>query len=96
MEKNYLQTHGTAMGTKMAVAFTNIFMSKEESEIISQSALKPLESLETLYRRHILTLDYNQRKHNTVHWTSEQSPTHDQIYGWNFWHRNNIPGHQHL
>ena len=24
--KNYLQIHGTAMGTKMAVAFANIFM----------------------------------------------------------------------
>ena len=23
---NYLQTHGTAMGTKMAVSFTNIFI----------------------------------------------------------------------
>ena len=33
--KNYLQTHRTAMGTKMAVAFANIFMSKVESEIIS-------------------------------------------------------------
>ena len=29
MEKNYLQIHGTAMGTKMAVVFANIFMSKE-------------------------------------------------------------------
>ena len=36
--KNYLQIHGTAMGTKMAVAFANIFMSKVETEIISQSA----------------------------------------------------------
>ena len=26
--KNYLQVHGTAMGTKMAVAFANIFMGK--------------------------------------------------------------------
>ena len=25
-KRNYLQTHGTAMGTKMAVAFANIFM----------------------------------------------------------------------
>ena len=31
--KNYLQTHGTAMGTKMAVAFSNIFMNKVETEI---------------------------------------------------------------
>ena len=40
--KNYLQTHGTAMGTKMAVAFANIFMGKVESQILEQSAKKPL------------------------------------------------------
>ena len=40
--KNYLQTHGTAMGTKMAVAFSNIFMNKVEMEILSQSLFKPL------------------------------------------------------
>lgn len=40
--KNYLQTHGTAMGTKMAVAFANIFMGKVESQILNQSAQKPL------------------------------------------------------
>ena len=40
--KNYLQTHGTAMGTKMAVAFSNIFMNKVETEILSQSLFKPL------------------------------------------------------
>ena len=32
---NYIQTHGTAMGTKVAVAFANGFMSTVESEIIS-------------------------------------------------------------
>ena len=43
MEKNYLQTHGTAMGTKMAVAFANIFMAKVETAgILSQSVIKPL------------------------------------------------------
>ena len=41
--KNYLQTHGTAMGTKMAVAFANIFMSAVETEIINKSSKKPLE-----------------------------------------------------
>ena len=42
-DKNYLQIHGTAMGTKMAVAFANIFMASVETKIISQSKTKPLE-----------------------------------------------------
>ena len=33
-EKDYLQTHGIAMGTKMAIAFANIFMAKIEKEIL--------------------------------------------------------------
>ena len=41
--RNYLQTHGTAMGTKMAVAFANIFMSAVESKIIGKSKIKPIE-----------------------------------------------------
>ena len=40
--ENYLQIHGIAMGTKMGVAFTNIFMTKVETEILNQSASKLL------------------------------------------------------
>ena len=40
--KNYLQTHGNAMGTKTAVAFANIFMAAVETEIINRSHFKPL------------------------------------------------------
>ena len=40
--KNYLQTHGTAMGTKIAVAFANIFMAKIEKEILTKSTTKPI------------------------------------------------------
>ena len=40
--KHYLQTHGTAMGTKMAVAFANIFMSAIGTEIIRLRSKKPL------------------------------------------------------
>ena len=39
---NYLQTHGTAMGTKMAVPFANIFMAGIDKQILSQSCIKPL------------------------------------------------------
>ena len=39
---NYLQTHGTAMGTKMAVSFANIFMAAVETDIINSSCFKPL------------------------------------------------------
>ena len=42
MEGHYLQTHGTAMGTKMAVAFANIFMAKIETEILSKTRYKPI------------------------------------------------------
>ena len=40
--KNYLQTHGNAMGTKMAVSFADIFMATVETEIISRSHFKPV------------------------------------------------------
>ena len=41
--ETYLQTHGTAMGTKMAVSFANIFMAKIETTLIQHSEIKPKE-----------------------------------------------------
>jgi len=38
--KNYLQTHGTAMGTKMAVTFAYIFIGKVGSQISNLSPQK--------------------------------------------------------
>ena len=40
--KNYQQIHGTAMGTKMAVAFANIFMADIETQILSKSIITPM------------------------------------------------------
>ena len=39
--ENYLQTHGTAMGTKMAVSFANIFIAHIETSLIQQNDTKP-------------------------------------------------------
>ena len=46
--KNYLQIHSIAMGTKMAVAFANIFMADIETHILSNSVVKP-----TIWKRYI-------------------------------------------
>jgi len=46
--KHYLQIHETAMGTKMAVSFANIFMAKIETEILSRSVFNP-----TVWKRYI-------------------------------------------
>ena len=81
--KNYLQTHGTAMGTKMAVAFANIFMSKVETDILSQSAFKPLVwkryiddifSLWTINRDEIKQfIEQANNHHPTIKFTAEIS-----------------------
>ena len=39
---HYLQLHGTAMGTKMAPAYANLFSGNLEQKILAQSPLKPL------------------------------------------------------
>ena len=59
--ENYLQTHGTAMGTKMAVSFANIFMAKIETTLIQQSKTKPKEwrrYIEDIFSRNIRERDY--------------------------------------
>ena len=42
-KKNYLQTHGVAMGTKTAVSFANIFMAEIETNLTQQNNTKPRE-----------------------------------------------------
>ena len=46
--KHYLPTHGTAMGTKTAVSFANVFMAHIETTILSRTVFKP-----TVWKRYI-------------------------------------------
>ena len=39
--ENY-KTHGTAMGTKMAVAFDNKYMAEIETNLLNQIRIKPI------------------------------------------------------
>ena len=83
--KNYLQTHGTAMGTKMAVSFAYIFMAAVETEIISRSHLKPLTwkryindvfSLWNINKEEISTfIELANNYHPTIKFTAEISDT---------------------
>ena len=59
--KDYLQTHGTAMRTKMAGSFANIFMTKIETETINQicCANKPLLWKRYIYKRTDIILQSN-------------------------------------
>ena len=46
--KHYLRSHGTARGTKTAVAFASIFMAHIETTILSKTVSKP-----TVWKRYI-------------------------------------------
>ena len=80
---SFLQTHGTAMGTKMAVAFANIFMAHIEEEIIRQRKTKPRErkryiddifSLWDSTRQEIyLFIEQANKFHPTIKFTAEIS-----------------------
>ena len=74
--KNYLQTHGTAMSTKMAVAFANIFMAVVETEILNLSALKPL-----VWKRYIddIFSIWNVHKHQVTQFIEQANKHHQTI-----------------
>ena len=89
--ENYLQTHGTAMGTKMAVSFANIFMAKIETTLIQQSKTKPKE-----WRRYIDDIFYlSDSDEKDVDQFIEQSqiPPYHQIHGRNIRERDYFPRH---
>ena len=80
-----MQTHGTAIGPKMAVAFANTFMSAIETEIIRPSSNKPLVwkryidgifSLWNIDKKDIgLFIELANNHHPTIKFTAEISDT---------------------
>ena len=85
--KHYLQTHGIAMGTKMAVAFSIIFMAKIETNLLKNSHIKPLiwkRFIDDIFTVWTISeaeinnfVDYANSCHPTIKFTSEIS--HDKV-----------------
>ena len=48
-DKHYLQTHGVVMGSKMAVAFSVIFVANVEKKLINASPCKPFDWKRFIY-----------------------------------------------
>ena len=90
--KDYLQIHGTAMGTKMAVAFANIFMAKIEREILRLSYKKPLVwkrfiddvfSLWNIRRDEVNAfIEQANRLHPTIKFTAETEYQKQKLCSW--------------
>ena len=81
--KNYIQTLGTAMGTRMAPSGACLFMGRLEDEILSSATHKPLvwlryiDDIFFIWTHGQEELDrfisYCNTKHTTIKFTSEQS-----------------------
>ena len=73
------------MGTKMAVAFANIFMAEVETEILNQSAFKPLVwkryiddifSIWNIHKHQVMQfIEIANKHHQTIKFTAEISYT---------------------
>ena len=81
-DKRFLQTHGIAMGTKMAVAFAVIFMAHIEKLLQAASPQKPIfwkrviddiYSVWTLPEKVIGNFDFPNSFHATIKFTHEMS-----------------------
>ena len=79
--KHFLQTHSIAMGTKMAVAFSVIFMAHVEKQLLLSSPHKPIISKGSLMTFSQCGLRANKKSaifvanrfHATIKFTSEMS-----------------------
>ena len=77
--KDFLQSHGTTMGTKMAVAFANIFMAKKECEILRQSNTTPI-----FWKRFIddiISMWDTNRQNRRISLEGKQLSSYNQIHG---------------
>ena len=82
-DQHYLQIHGTAMGTRMAPSYANLFMAQLENELLANTSTKPLvwwryiDDIFTIWSHRETTLkqfvEYLNHAHSTIKFTTEWS-----------------------
>jgi hypothetical protein len=83
-DKHYLQVHGTAMGTKMAPSFANLFLGRFETNALKNAPFKPRTWLRYIDDINMIRtegsdnlkifIDYLNNIHPTIKFTSSHSP----------------------
>ena len=72
--KHYLQKHGTAMGTKMAPSYANLFLGKFEHDVILNSPYQPHIWFRFIDDIFMIWTDYVNNLHSTIKFTFTHSP----------------------
>ena len=72
--KHYLQKHGTAMGTKMAPSYANLFLGKFEHDVILNSPYQPRIWFRFIDDIFMIWTDYLNNLHSTIKFTFTHSP----------------------
>ena len=95
-EQHYLQIHGTAMGTRMAPSYANLFMAQLERKLLDNASMKPLiwwRYIDDIFATwcqgeanlEVFIADLNQA-HPTIkfmaEWSSSSIPSLTPAYNW--------------
>ena len=86
-EEFYIQKQGTAMGTKMAPAYANLFM----GDTWNQTNWPKNYWMEKIHRRHFHCLDRNTNTTRRIHPKNQYNPPNNQIYIRSRSKRTNVP-----
>ena len=76
---NFIQQHGTAMGTRMTPAFANLFMGEFERKALEGYVDKPFLWLRYIYDILMVWTHGNEKLESFIAYWLKQHPSHNQI-----------------
>ena len=80
-DQHFIQQHGTAMGTRMAPAYANLFMGEFERKALKDYTDQPYPWLRYIHdTRHLHGLDTRARKADQLYHLPKQHSLYNQIH----------------